>query len=310
MKQRRNAFIQLLILTALAAAVVLTLTLPRLPFTGRGEEPTAVSVILRQADATLWSAARQGMEQAAGELRAELRILTLSADNAAAEQAQLLEYEIDRGAAALVVVPAGPLAADVGAPVITMESADAAALALVGPDNAALGRALAEAMLADDPDGPVLLVDPASASAGVADRLAAARETLEAAGVTIKTARLEGADWAAQMANALAGAHTGRALLPDAASTEAAADAKQQLSLEMELYGVGAGKGIVARLEQGMVDASAVWSEFAAGYLAVEKAVQAARGEACADEALPVTILRGEDIYEPDNQKLLFPVAG
>ena len=180
-KHRTNALLQLLVLFALAAAVVLTLAWPQLPFARRESEPVEVSVILRQADAALWANARLGMEQAAGQLRAELRIVAPTADNDPAEQARLMRYEAERGADVLVVVPAGELPADVGVPVITLESAGGAGA--VCPDNEALGRALAEAALADAPAGSVLLVDTAPGAAGVSARLAAAKAALEEAGV-------------------------------------------------------------------------------------------------------------------------------
>ena len=79
--------------------------------------------------------------------------------------------------------------------------------------------------------------------------------------------------------------------------------------LSPALYGVGSTGPIAAALERGSLAASAVWSDFAAGYLAVEGAVRTARGEDWQPQPLAFSILRGEDIYEPDNQKLLFPVA-
>ena len=92
-KQRSNALWQLLVLVALAAAVALTLAWPQLPFARREGEPVEVSVILRGTDGSDWANARLGMEQAAGELRAEVRSVTLSAENDAAEQARLMGYE-------------------------------------------------------------------------------------------------------------------------------------------------------------------------------------------------------------------------
>ena len=89
----------------------------------------------------------------------------------------------------------------------------------------------------------------------------------------------------------------------------AAAAAKEKLGLAPALYGVGSTGPIAAALERGSLAASAVWSDFAAGYLAVEGAVRTARGEDWQPQPLAFSILRGEDIYEPDNQKLLFPVA-
>ena len=63
-----------------------------------------MSVILRDGDGTV-SAMRKGMEQAAMDLNVELRFLTPSEDNGAAEQAQLLQREAE-DAEAIVLIPA------------------------------------------------------------------------------------------------------------------------------------------------------------------------------------------------------------
>lgn len=305
-KHRTNALLQLLVLFALAAAVALTLAWPQLPFARRENEPVEVSVILRQTDSSAWANARLGMEQAAGQLRAEVRIVTPSADNDAAEQAGLMGYEAQRGADVLVVIPAGDLPADPGVPVITLETPGGDAS--VCPDNEALGRALAAAALEDAPAGGVLLVNSAPDAAGVSARLAAAKAALEEAGANVSEAAPGPAEEGGLEA-LLAGTDAAAVLLFEPSATEAAASAKEKLGLAPALYGVGSTGAIAAALERGTLSASAVWSDFAAGYLAVEGAVRAARGEAWQPETLDFSVLRGEDIYEPDNQKLLFPVA-
>lgn len=54
----------------------------------------------------------------------------------------------------------------------------------------------------------------------------------------------------------------------------------------------------------------AAWSEYAAGYLAVQQAVGAA-GEKTEPltGTLPFSVVGGDEIYEPEYQKLLFPVT-
>lgn len=81
MKNSRQALIQLAILVMLGAAVLLTILLPRQAGGRKTVEPLEISVVLREADSTLWSTARLGMEQAAGEVGAELRVLTLTQAN-------------------------------------------------------------------------------------------------------------------------------------------------------------------------------------------------------------------------------------
>ena len=103
MKKRRSALIQLAILTALGAAVALTLLLPQMSGLHRRPQPLELSVIIREQDSSFWTNTRMGMEPAAGERGAELPFLTLATANDGREQWELLQREIEQGADALVV---------------------------------------------------------------------------------------------------------------------------------------------------------------------------------------------------------------
>ena len=93
---KHRTMLQMSILVALGLGVLFSLVAFDQP--GRQDtELLEVSVIIREADSTGWSAARQGMEQAAADLGAELRFLTLSQSNSAEEQRSLLAREVDRG---------------------------------------------------------------------------------------------------------------------------------------------------------------------------------------------------------------------
>lgn len=303
MKSKKSNLIQIGILAVLGLAVVLSLLVPQL-FRGRKEPRLlSLSVMLRDTDSSSWTVARQGMEQAADELGAELRFLTLTAANDSGEQEALLLREIEDGAAALVVVPADPAALSaaldpwlVVCPTVTLESPMEGAAGVVAPDNAALGRQLAEALLEDWNGGEVLLLDSAGRCTGVTDRLAAAEEALAAAGIPSRRAESleeETPPWVMAF---------------EANATQRTAERREAEGRDFALYGVGTATSITAQLERGNIAAMAVWSDYAAGYLAVRRAVSAARGEADEVVPLPFSILRGEDIYAPENQKLLFPI--
>ena len=304
MKSRKSNLIQTGILAVLGLAVVLSLVLPQL-FRGRGEpQLLSISVMFRDTDSSGWTAARQGMEQAADELGAELRFLTLATANDGAEQETLLLREIEGGAEALVAVPADPEALPralerwlVVCPTVTLESPMEGAAGVVAPDNTALGRRLAQALLEDWNGGEALLLDTAGGCTGVAARLAAAEEALAAAGIPTRRAETlperDAPPWV-------------MAFEPSA--TLRAAERKEAEGWDFALYGVGTAASITAQLERGNVTAMAAWSDYAAGYLAVRRAAGAARGEEGEVGPLPFSILRGEDIYAPENQKLLFPI--
>ncbi|MGI5963842.1 MAG: sugar ABC transporter substrate-binding protein [Lawsonibacter sp.] len=316
MRHRRSALIQLGILVLLGASVVLSLVLPQLSVSGREHQPMEVSVIIREADSSPWSNVRLGLEQAAGDYGAELRFLTLSRTNDGSEQADLVRREAEGGADALVVVAADPenlatqLPQGVGnCPVVCMESMVEGCKLTVAPDNQRLGEELARAVLEDWTGGVVLLLDTGGNSTGVSDRLTAAKQILQQAGVPVET-RIARVSALVNVLSALVAETSAvRIMTFEASATEQVILAKENAALLQPLYGVGVSSGVASALERGDVAAIAAWSDYAAGYLAVEGAVHLAQGEEYSADALPVSIVRGEDIYEPDHEKLLFPVT-
>ncbi len=298
MRTEKSRLIQIAILTALGLAAALSLALPQLLRGERDAQLLSLSVMLRDTDSSGWTVARQGMEQAADELGAELRFLTLTAAGDSEEQEALLLREIEDGAAALVVVPADPAALSaaldpwlVVCPTVTLESPMEGAAGVVSPDNALLGQELARALLEDWDGGEVLLLDTAGRCAGVADRLEAAAEALAAEGIPARRAPE----------------------LPEDAprwvmAFEPLATQREAEGRDYTLYGVGSAPAVTAHLERGNIAAIAAWSDYAAGYLAVRRAVNAVRGTGGTPTPLPFFILREEDIYAPENQKLLFPI--
>ncbi|WP_300345759.1 substrate-binding domain-containing protein [uncultured Oscillibacter sp.] len=303
MKTEKSRLIQIAILAALGLAAALSLALPQLLRGEREPQLLSLTVLLRDTDSSGWTVARQGMEQAADELGAELRFLTLAAANDGAEQEELLLREIEDGAAALVVVPADPAALSaaldpwlVVCPVVTLESPMEGAAGVVSPDNALLGQELAEALLEDWDGGEVLLLDTAGRCAGVSARLEAAEETLSAEGIP------------ARRAEALPEEPPRWVMAFEPSVTQRTAEGREAGGRDFALYGVGSAAAITAQLERGNLAAIAAWSDYAAGYLAVRRAVNAVRGTGGALGPLPFFILREEDIYAPENQKLLFPI--
>ena len=182
MRDRKNTTVEIAILGVLGAFALLCLAAPQLLRDREPRQLLSVSVLLRDTDSSGWTVARQGMEQAADELGAELRFLTLASYSDSGEQNELLLREIDGGAEGLVVVPADAgalrdalLQRDGACPVVALESAVEGCAGVVAPDNALLGRRLAQALLEDWDGGGVLLLEPAPGCAGVVQRLEAAQ---------------------------------------------------------------------------------------------------------------------------------------
>ena len=306
MKTHRSNLAEFILLSVLGALTVCSLVIPQL--IREKDEPRllSLSVLFRSTDSSGWTVTRQGMEQAADELGAELRFLTLTAPDDGGEQEELVRREAEGGADALVVIPASPFGLSgtlerqpLRCPVVTLESPLEGGAGVVAPDDALLGRRLAEALLADWDGGGVLLLDSGPAGSGITARLEAALETLTEAGAAVSRAEA--------LPEGRVSERWVMAFEPGA--TLRSAEKKESEGQDYVLYGVGGSTAVTARLERGTVAAVAAWSDYAAGYLAVSQAVAAVQGGGEKLEPLPFSILRGEDIYEPENQKLLLPVT-
>lgn len=281
----------------------------------RRPELLEMSVISREADGSAWATARQGMEQAAADLNVELRFLYPAQSDSAQEQGQLLRREVESGASAILLFPADRealaeevRAAAARAALVTLETDMADAAGYVGVDNAALGQALGRAALNGVPRGDtVLLVPAASQRSGVGDRLAAAETLLRSEGRQVRCFAGSTAD---VLAEDLSRERVQAVIAFEASSLERAAAAVSQLEDPPLLYGAGSTAAITAGLEQGRITSILAQNAFSSGYLAVESAARLARRETAEpQDPLPFFTVRRENMYDPEYQKLLFPVT-
>ena len=276
-----------------------------------------MSVILRDGDGAV-STMRKGMEQAAKDLNVELRFLTPSEDNSAAEQAQLLEREVAGAAPAILLIPAdrevlGDTVSAVSGKttLVTVETDMAAwgAAASVTMDHQALGEALGAAALNGVPaGGTVLLLDSLPGDNGIRERLRAAKAVLEREGRQVRICR-----WncgSTSFADILRIERPSAVIAFEAAALSDMAELSKGEPAFPLLYGCGSTSGIAAALEKGRVTSIAAVNVFSAGYLAVEAGAKLARHENWTGvSTVGFSIVRKETMYDSDNQKLLFPVT-
>ena len=306
MKQKAYRAWQMIVLGLLAAAMVVSLMIPESLLSPAGPGRVEISILLRQGDSGVFSTARQGMEQAAEDLGAELRFLTVEAEGGGISQVELLRRQADMDVDAAVVIPADCAALEQlldswqGLPVVTLESRAEGARAFVGPSDEELGRLLAEqAARGCAVSGEVLLWNAFPGCAGPARRLESAKAELEAAGFAPEVCD-------ELMAEALEG--VAAVLCFEPVRLEQAAALAAQREDRPLVYGAGVSASVVASLENGGIAAAVAWSDYAAGYLAVSQAAAAARGEPVESQTLPVTLVKEGETYDKDHQKLLYPV--
>ena len=307
MKKKAHPLWQMLVLVVLGAATIFSLVIPERFLSAPEPKRAEISILIRQTDSALWARARLGMEQAAEDWGAELRFLTLSRDNNSDEQLDLLRREAEVEVDAAVVVPAdchslsALLAEDWTLPVVTLESPVANAAACVSPENEQAGRLLAEQVARDFPDGGrALLIDGSPAADGPSSRLKQANDFLKQNGFTTSICSEIPAQDQLNTTDAV--------LCFEAQTLEPALQQALQCETPPPIYGAGVTDGAVARLEKGQIAALAVWDEYSTGYLAVTRAVAAARKQRIQDDQLPVFIAQQGGTYDPDYEKILYPI--
>ncbi len=156
----------------------------------------------------------------------------------------------------------------------------------------------------------MVLLDTAE-DTGVTDRMEAAEALLKAAGRRVyRCAPIGRETLAVAMERTLSAMSAAAVVAFDAADLEQAAALLAGREDAPLLYGAGSTATVAAYLEQSAILSIAAQNDFAAGYLAVGAAVRAVRGQSYFRvEPLEFVLVRQENMYEPENQKLLFPVT-
>ncbi len=306
MRLRKTAVIQLAILMVLGLAIVLSLLLPELTASSVQQPLTEISLFLQEEDMALSSNTRLGMEAAAMEYGGELRFISPTGDATAQAQIETITREVEGGSVALIVSPVDTTALDealssISLPIIAMESPLTSASLFISPDNEAVGTQLAQAVIADTLSGDtVLLLDSTQSRSGIALRMDACVSTLEDSGRIVHITTTSQGETMTSAAAVVA--------LEDDTTLQLA---RLQLSQDIDfpLYGVGGNAEIASHLERGTLDATVAWSDYAVGYLAVQTAISTALKQSVITPSIAITTIRGETIYDSDNQKLLFPVV-
>jgi ribose transport system substrate-binding protein len=300
----RELSVRIIFISLWAVAAVLLLVMLTQEGDGRGGAKIYnISVLMR----TPGDRFMKGLDQAALEFNADLRVLSSYAKNDGATQLEYLQREI-ASTDAVIINPesvsqieehlAGLRQAP---PIITaiQPLGPSSRSRHVGADDAELGRVLGE-WLASSEKGECLILTPADSKPFHAKRADALAEALEMAGVgfTVKYASPDTVkDY---VANCMLFAALDESLIvPLCESAPEGA----------ELYGIGYDPAARQHLESGRLKGLAVYSEYDAGYLSLKAAVLAAENKELEDYELAVRKATAESMYTEPVINILFPVG-
>ena len=276
-----------------------------------------IAVIIEDVRSDNYSNFRKGMDLAAAELNADVRLITLYEKLDVKEQMDLMDREQQDGTDALIVVPVEEeqvSARQMTIPVILMRAgvAEAAGASNVIVDYEKMGEQLAREILKEQPaDVPVyVLTDPAGQSDMDRLFLKGSDAVFQEAGRSVQRilrgeeerfyTTLEQPGTEAQKVVILA---ENQDILTEAAGvvagSEAVADAVGGL------YGRGTTMAILNYLDRGVITGICVTDEFSVGYYSVREAVRALEGAGSVPTVMESYYIDKKDLRDP---KMLFPI--
>ena len=273
--------------------------------------------------AEFWEQVMDGVESAAEKYQVDLHVSGASAETEIDEQIAVMAEVIEEKPDVIILVasdydrlvPSTEQAVAAGIPVVTMDSDvnTDARTCYVASDNLEIGRNLGSALADIVPEGQVAVLSHSTAASSGIDRASGAVEVMEENGIEIVGVY----DCANDMETA--GEITENLLreYPDLAgfvcTTEvcnlaAAQVVKEGRSGEIAVIGCDNSQQQIQYLEQNVIQSIVIQRPFNMGYEAVEQAVKVAAGEDVpAFTAIPCVRITRDNMYNSENQKLLFP---
>lgn len=284
-----------------------------------------VSIILDDVNDAYYQNFKKGVDQAARDYYADTSFTTLYDDISQEQQLQLIRREIEDGAEAVVVVPVNGEQLDQGlaeersqVPLIVMApgSLENAVQARICVDGAGAGQMLAEEAAEELPENTsfyLLASDLRSGDAkmvleGVCRVLDEENAEYELGEWDGETDRLQ-----AFIRTAASGKEPAALIALDKESlTETAQILKNGEDLRSRLagvYGMGSNTSVLGSLESGIIDGLVTFDQYSAGYLSVEKAVEAIRDSRSGGTVqMDCFYITSENMRDKKYETMLYPM--
>lgn len=303
------------IIVVLIAGVIYRSKSPR-------ERKQQISLIVYGNDVNRWENLRQGAEQVCADNQAELTLVNMSGERDATEQIALIEREVASGADALLIAACDSDA--IGAyvdthkipiPVVFVETGvnSRKKTTAVTADDYEMGRALGrEIVERENPIVKVAIISESTQRENVCQREQGLREVVEPfANQVVTWERYDNEK------NMITRKFIQRALLEEAVdvvvaldndTADALMDALVNLNRKTKVYAISTSDQSVYYLDQGKIKSLEYQTEFSIGYIGAQYVVHGAdKPRKFKSEDIMYRVVKKENMYEKDNQALLFP---
>ena len=281
-----------------------------------------ISVILSGKSDESFMILKEGAEQAALEMNANIRFLFLSKDNNEEEQIELIKRESQNEVDALLINPIESQNvmdaveyARKKIPVVLIQSfmnlKDG--INRVMCDEYELGKSLAEETLNNvSKNQNIMIFSSDNNSTSYSERYNGVLEVLDESNHKYVISNIENYVDYTFFNKVLDSSNIGAIVCMDRDITEKVAELKKKIinenyNKDVLILGVGNTNKIISLLEEEVVNATAVQNEFNIGYIAVKNVIELKSGKKVKEsKAIKSTVIASEDMYSPKNERILF----
>lgn len=290
------------------------------------QEIYQIAVIIEDVRDDNYGNFRKGMDQAAVELNADVRFITLYEKLESGQQLEFIVREQQDGADALIVAPVEErklfdalIQKQITTPMVLLGSGltGEEIIGTITVDYHGMGRHLTQQMLQKTPEGTSVVILSESGNSSLAGKsfLEGIREELDKNGRDYQTIGRGKETDIKEILEKVTELGKAQVVIlaesPEILMETAAAGAEQPLFMEhiRGLYGRGSAIPILNYLDRGLITGLCVTDEFSTGYYSVCMAVRELEGlEESEDLKMDYYYIEKEDLRETVYEKMLFPI--
>ena len=317
-RYRRLLVVAVLLIVLLVAAISMNdLT------TSKSEDRKQVSLIVYGDDPERWENLRQGAGLVCEQKKAGLSLLTMFSENDVGEQEEIIDREIASGADALIIAACNSVeirdyinAKDPDIPVVFVEDVESfyeKKSLCITPDDYQMGYDLGEELVKNESDiVTVAVVSESVQRDSIALREKGLLDAIEGkVGKVIMWSRDENSSRINKrqfIQKALVSEATDVIVTFDSFTTDALIDALANLNTKSKVYAISTSDKALYNLYSKEIIALGFPDEYAMGYLAAMNALDRPYAKKkYSSKRAEYKIVRKENMYDEENQTLLFP---
>lgn len=289
--------------------------------TNKKEARARISVIVYGNNSDRWTTLKQGIDQAAEDLGAEVNFCLMSSENNAKEQTLLLKREIENGSKGIIIAVTDSRnmaktvqEASLKVPVIMVETKadDVDDIIYISADNYSMGLNIGRSVYLNSKEyNKVAVYVKKMQRSSVYERYQGFMDSFQYTKNIITDWELAEDDDPAQYLMRMIREDPVDVIVAlDDMSLEEVIDAVQGASTSLDIYGIGSTSKIVHNLDYGVINSIVFQNEFNMGYLSLQELLGSIHHDGSVpDIEVEFRTVNRETMYLPKNQRLVFPIV-